>query len=77
MAEHLQRPERIDQPTPWQLDDPGCGAPRTATRPVMRVGWRADLVGEPIRALVDGEASLAFDRDGSLRLEARSRQPLV
>ncbi|HVN51154.1 MAG TPA: HRDC domain-containing protein [Acidimicrobiales bacterium] len=39
-------------------------------------GWRAELVGEPIRRLVDGEAALAFDRGGELRLEARSGRPL-
>jgi ribonuclease D len=40
-------------------------------------GWRAELVGEPIRRLVDGEAALAFDGGGVLVLEARSRQPLT
>ncbi len=39
-------------------------------------GWRADLVGEPIRQLVGGDAAVAFDSDGHLVLEARSRQPL-
>ena len=39
-------------------------------------GWRADLVGEPIRQLVDGDAAVAFDSDGHLVLEARSHQPL-
>lgn len=39
-------------------------------------GWRADLVGEPVRCLVGGEASLAFDGHGSLVLEARSRRLL-
>jgi ribonuclease D len=43
--------------------DPDC---RLAT------GWRAELVGEPIRRLVSGRASLAFDRDGGLVLEDRS-----
>jgi ribonuclease D len=38
--------------------------------------WRAELVGEPIRRLVDGEAALAFDRTGELRLEVRSHRPL-
>ena len=33
-------------------------------------GWRADLVGEPVRQLVSGEAALAFDGD-NLVLEAR------
>ena len=35
-------------------------------------GWRSHLVGEPIRRLVDGEASLAFAGDGQLVLEERS-----
>lgn len=36
-------------------------------------GWRAGLVGEPVRKLVAGEAALAFDPDGELVLEGRSR----
>ena len=39
-------------------------------------GWRSDIVGEPIRRLVGGEAALAFD-DGKLVLEERSRRPVV
>jgi ribonuclease D len=35
-------------------------------------GWRAELVGEPIRRLVGGEATLAFDREIGLILEPRS-----
>lgn len=38
----------------------------------LSVGWRADLVGEPIKRLVAGEASLAFDGEGRLLLEGRS-----
>jgi ribonuclease D len=38
-------------------------------------GWRHGLVGEPVRLLVEGEAALAFDGDGELVLEARSRRP--
>ena len=34
-------------------------------------GWRAELVGDPVRQLVDGEASLAFDGKGNLLLEPR------
>ena len=34
-------------------------------------GWRADLVGEPIRRLLEGEVALAFDRAGGLVLEPR------
>jgi ribonuclease D len=42
----------------------------------LATGWRADLVGEPIRRLVAGRASLAFDPDGGLVLEDRSGVPL-
>jgi hypothetical protein len=35
-------------------------------------GWRADILAEPIRALVRGEAVLAFDGAGRLVLEERS-----
>ena len=40
-------------------------------------GWRHDVVGEPIRALAAGEASLAVDGAGRLVLEARSGRPLI
>ena len=40
-------------------------------------GWRNDVVGEPIRALAAGEASLAIDEGGRLVLETRSGTPLV
>jgi ribonuclease D len=46
----------------------GDGAGRLAT------GWRAELLGEPIRQLVSGDAALAFDGRGGLALEARSHQ---
>ena len=36
-------------------------------------GWRAELVGEPIRRLVEGEATLAFDRSRGLVLEDRQQ----
>jgi ribonuclease D len=39
-------------------------------------GWRAQLVGEPLRRLVSGEASLALDGNGLLLLEARSGKKL-
>ena len=35
-------------------------------------GWRAELAGEPIRRLVEGDASLAFAGAGRLLLEERS-----
>jgi ribonuclease D len=39
----------------------------------LAVGWRAGLVGDRIRQLVDGRAALAFRRgQGDLVLEARS-----
>ena len=38
-------------------------------------GWRSEMVGEPIRRLVDGDAALAFDGD-ALVLEERSRRPV-
>jgi ribonuclease D len=40
-------------------------------------GWRAEIVGEPVRRLVDGEAALAFNGKGELLLEERSRQPII
>lgn len=42
----------------------------------LRRGWRADMAGRPIDQLVEGDAAVAFDGDGRLVLEARSRQPL-
>jgi ribonuclease D len=40
----------------------------------LSVGWRAELLGEPIRRLVSGEAALAFDGRGGLALESRSHR---
>jgi ribonuclease D len=39
-------------------------------------GWRAELVGEPVRRLVAGEAALAFAGGGRLVLEERSHKKL-
>ncbi len=39
-------------------------------------GWRTDLVGEGLRRLTQGKASLSFDGHGSLVLEERSFRPL-
>lgn len=39
-------------------------------------GWRAQLVGAPLRRLADGEASLALDGHGRLLLEDRRRPPV-
>ncbi len=38
----------------------------------LTMGWRAEIVGEPIRRLVGGEATLAFDRRVGLVLEDRA-----
>jgi ribonuclease D len=43
----------------------------------LSTGWRHDVMGEPIRKLAAGEASLALDPNGRLVLEARSGIPLV
>jgi ribonuclease D len=40
-------------------------------------GWRAEIVGEPVRRLVAGEAALAFNGKGELVLEERSHRPIV
>jgi len=40
-------------------------------------GWRADMVGEPVRRLVAGQAALAFDGAGGLVLEERSGTRIV
>jgi ribonuclease D len=40
-------------------------------------GWRAELVGEPVRRLVAGEAALAFNGKGELLLEERSHRPIA
>ncbi|MCC6436584.1 MAG: HRDC domain-containing protein [Acidimicrobiales bacterium] len=42
----------------------------------LAVGWRAELVGDQIRQLLEGEAALAFDGHGRLVIEARSRRSL-
>jgi ribonuclease D len=49
----------------------GDGASRLLT------GWRAEVAGEPVRRLLSGEAALAFDGEGSLVIEARSRRPVT
>ncbi len=42
----------------------------------LATGWRNELVGEPIRQLVDGKAGVALE-NGRLVLEARSHQALT
>lgn len=39
-------------------------------------GWRNDLVGTPMAALLAGEAAVAFDGDGRVVVEKRSYQPV-
>jgi ribonuclease D len=41
----------------------------------LLTGWRADVAGMPVTRLLEGNAALAFDGEGSLVLEARSHQP--
>jgi ribonuclease D len=38
----------------------------------LATGWRGEVVGAPVRRLLDGEAALAFDGKGGLVLEERS-----
>lgn len=40
-------------------------------------GWRNELLGEPLRRLTDGRASIAFDGRDNLLLEERSGVPLA
>ncbi len=40
-------------------------------------GWRADIVAAPVRRLLDGDASVAFDLGGKLILEERSGRPIT
>ncbi len=42
----------------------------------LATGWRSEMVGDPLRRLVAGEAALAFD-NGQLVLEERSHRPVV
>jgi ribonuclease D len=64
--------------------DPALLATRSDVEALLRgdassrllTGWRAELIGEPVRRLVAGEAALAFDGDGRLVLERRSGRPI-
>jgi ribonuclease D len=40
-------------------------------------GWRGEVAGEPVRLLLSGRAALAFNGEGSLVLEQRSRRPIA
>jgi hypothetical protein len=39
-------------------------------------GWRHELVGRPMAALLAGDAAVAFDGDGRVVVEQRSYQPV-
>lgn len=39
-------------------------------------GWREELVGRPVRRLLEGGAAVAFAGNGELVIEERSRKPL-
>jgi ribonuclease D len=43
----------------------------------LAMGWRHQLLGEPIRRLVAGDFALAFDGKGGLTLEERSGRPVT
>jgi hypothetical protein len=43
----------------------------------LSTGWRHDLLGAPIRSLLDGRAALAFDGGGTLVLEERSGRSVL
>jgi ribonuclease D len=65
--------------------DPSILATRTDIEVLLRgdttgrlsKGWRAEVLGNQVQALVNGDAALAFDTDGHLVLEERSRRPLT
>ncbi|MEC9034709.1 MAG: hypothetical protein VYC89_04845, partial [Actinomycetota bacterium] len=40
----------------------------------MGSGWRHQIVGEPVKELLQGRAALAFDADGGLVLERREKR---
>jgi ribonuclease D len=60
--------------------DPSLLATRSDIEAVLRgdddarlaTGWRSEVMGQPIRDLVEGRAALAFEGDGRLVLEARA-----
>ena len=43
----------------------------------LSVGWRAELVGDPIRRLVSGDVAVAFAGNGELVVEERSHRPVL
>ena len=63
----LARDQRIDTSllatqSTWSTLLSGSPSARLGT------GWRAEVLGDDVRRLVAGEAALAFDPDGQLRL---------
>ena len=40
----------------------------------MGSGWRHEIVGEPVKELLQGKAALAFDSEGGLVLERREKR---
>ena len=68
-----------------QAIDPALLATRTDLIALMRgdedcrlaTGWRSEVVGDPVRRLVDGQAALAFDGKGGLLIEERSHRPFT
>lgn len=42
----------------------------------LDVGWRREIVGDPLRRLIAGDVAAAFDRRGRLVLEERSGRPV-
>jgi ribonuclease D len=48
-----------------------CGEPSR-----LDAGWRSSIAGDPIRRLMAGDVAAAFNPDGTLVLEERSRRPL-
>lgn len=43
----------------------------------LATGWRAQIVGDPIRRLLDGQVAVAFAGDGELVIEERSHRPVT
>jgi len=43
----------------------------------LATGWRAQLVGDPIRRLLDGQVAVAFAGDGELVIEERSHRSVT
>lgn len=66
----LARDQRLDPALVATRADVEALLRKDASR--LNEGWRAELVGGPIQALVSGHASLAFDGSGHLVLESRS-----